>query len=77
MRNLISSLQNHNRQLKAELHRYKRKFKESQAEVNKLKSSLDDVNNDNPDAKPVRVYKRCIQQKPSWRLCLKLGAGSS
>ena len=38
MRNLISSLQNHNRQLKAELQRYKRKFKDSQAEVSRLRS---------------------------------------
>lgn len=37
MRNLISSLQNHNRQLKAELQRFKRKYKESQNEVSKLK----------------------------------------
>lgn len=37
MRNLISSLQGHNRQLKAELSRFKRKFKESQNELSKLK----------------------------------------
>lgn len=37
MRNLISSLQNHNRQLKAELSRYKRKFKDSQSELSRLR----------------------------------------
>lgn len=37
MRNLISSLKNHNEQLKAEIQRYKRKLKESQVEINKLR----------------------------------------
>lgn len=37
MRNLISSLQNHNRQLKTELGRYKRKYKEAHAELNRLR----------------------------------------
>lgn len=60
MRNLISSLQNHNRQLKAELHRYKRKFKDSQTELTKLKLSVDDMNNPGQDSKPVRVIHTCI-----------------
>lgn len=37
MRHLLSSLQNHNNQLKGELHRYKRKYKDANAEVPKVK----------------------------------------
>ena len=33
MRHLITSLQNHNQQLKGEVHRYKRKYKEVSSEV--------------------------------------------
>ncbi|KAI0217730.1 hypothetical protein LSAT2_030518 [Lamellibrachia satsuma] len=36
MRNLISSLKNHNEQLKGEVTRYRRKLRETQMEVNKL-----------------------------------------
>nr|XP_023680744.1 E3 ubiquitin-protein ligase BRE1B-like isoform X1 [Paramormyrops kingsleyae]XP_023680745.1 E3 ubiquitin-protein ligase BRE1B-like isoform X1 [Paramormyrops kingsleyae]XP_023680746.1 E3 ubiquitin-protein ligase BRE1B-like isoform X1 [Paramormyrops kingsleyae]XP_023680747.1 E3 ubiquitin-protein ligase BRE1B-like isoform X1 [Paramormyrops kingsleyae]XP_023680749.1 E3 ubiquitin-protein ligase BRE1B-like isoform X1 [Paramormyrops kingsleyae]XP_023680750.1 E3 ubiquitin-protein ligase BRE1B-like i len=36
MRHLISSLQNHNHQLKGDLQRYKRKLRETQAEINKV-----------------------------------------
>lgn len=36
MRHLLSSLQNHNNQLKGELHRYKRKYKDANAEVPKV-----------------------------------------
>ncbi|KQK85235.1 hypothetical protein AAES_41903 [Amazona aestiva] len=35
MRHLISSLQNHNHQLKGDVQRYKRKLREVQAEINK------------------------------------------
>ncbi|XP_067934649.1 E3 ubiquitin-protein ligase Bre1-like [Watersipora subatra] len=49
MRHLISSLQNHNRQLKAELQRYKRKFKDSQSELSKLR--LMDRASPKPDQK--------------------------
>lgn len=38
MRNLITSLKNHNEQLKGEVSRYKRKLREAQTEINKLKS---------------------------------------
>lgn len=38
MRHLLSSLQNHNNQLKGELHRYKRKYKDANAEVPKVKN---------------------------------------
>ncbi|KAK6192014.1 hypothetical protein SNE40_003570 [Patella caerulea] len=38
MRNLIQSLQNHNQQLKMESVRYKRRLKEAQTEINKLKA---------------------------------------
>ncbi|XP_050531885.1 E3 ubiquitin-protein ligase Bre1 [Daktulosphaira vitifoliae] len=43
MRHLLSSLQNHNNQLKGELHRYKRKYKDANAEVPKLKKELEDL----------------------------------
>jgi E3 ubiquitin-protein ligase BRE1 len=36
MRHLITSLQNHNQQLKGEVHRYKRKYKEANAEIPKV-----------------------------------------
>lgn len=36
MRHLITSLQNHNHQLKGEVQRYKRKLKEAAAELAKL-----------------------------------------
>jgi E3 ubiquitin-protein ligase BRE1 len=43
MRNLISSLQTHNMQLKGEVARYKRKFKESNMEISKLRRDLDEM----------------------------------
>lgn len=36
MRHLITSLQNHITQLKGEIHRYKRKYKESASETSKV-----------------------------------------
>ena len=36
MRNLITSLKNHNEQLKGEVARYKRKLKEAQTEIAKV-----------------------------------------
>lgn len=36
MRHLISSLQNHNHQLKGEVLRYKRKLREAQSDLNKV-----------------------------------------
>ncbi|XP_076345555.1 E3 ubiquitin-protein ligase Bre1 isoform X13 [Tachypleus tridentatus] len=41
MRHLITSLQNHNQQFKGEIQRYKRKLKEANNEVIKLKQALD------------------------------------
>ncbi|XP_046998497.1 E3 ubiquitin-protein ligase Bre1 isoform X2 [Schistocerca americana] len=43
MRHLITSLQNHNQQLKGEVHRYKRKYKEANAEIPKLKKEVEDL----------------------------------
>ncbi|XP_034938815.1 E3 ubiquitin-protein ligase Bre1 isoform X2 [Chelonus insularis] len=43
MRHLITSLQNHNQQLKGEVHRYKRKYKEASAEIPKLKKEIEDL----------------------------------
>lgn len=43
MRHLITSLQNHNVQLKGEVHRYKRKYKDASAEIVKLRKDVDDA----------------------------------
>ncbi|GLH01683.1 Laminin subunit alpha [Gryllus bimaculatus] len=43
MRHLITSLQNHNQQLKGEVHRYKRKYKEVNSEIPKLKKEVEDL----------------------------------
>ena len=43
MRNLITSLQTHNVQLKGEVARYKRKFKEKETEITKLRKENDDL----------------------------------
>lgn len=43
MRHLITSLQNHNGQLKGEVFRYKRKYKDAAAELLKLKKDFDDM----------------------------------
>ncbi|XP_014245185.1 E3 ubiquitin-protein ligase Bre1 isoform X2 [Cimex lectularius] len=45
MRHLITSLQNHNQQLKGEVHRYKRKYKDSNAEIPKFKKEIEDLQN--------------------------------
>ncbi|CAH1406685.1 unnamed protein product [Nezara viridula] len=45
MRHLITSLQNHNQQLKGEVHRYKRKYKDANAEIPKLKKEIEDLQN--------------------------------
>ncbi|XP_068439418.1 E3 ubiquitin-protein ligase BRE1B isoform X2 [Clinocottus analis] len=43
MRHLISSLQNHNLQLKGDVQRYKRKLRETQLEINKLRCQSGDT----------------------------------
>merc|ERR1711936_1020369 len=43
MRNLITSLQTHNVQLKGEVARYKRKFREKEAETAKLRKECDEL----------------------------------
>ncbi|CAD7083519.1 unnamed protein product [Hermetia illucens] len=43
MRHLITSLQNHNGQLKGEVQRYKRKYKDASAENIKLRKELEDL----------------------------------
>lgn len=40
MRHLITSLQNHNQQLKGEVHRYKRKYKEASTEISRVRIFL-------------------------------------
>ncbi|XP_043282592.1 E3 ubiquitin-protein ligase Bre1 isoform X2 [Venturia canescens] len=43
MRHLITSLQNHNQQLKGEVHRYKRKYKEASVEIPKQKKEIEEL----------------------------------
>ncbi|CAG9783951.1 unnamed protein product [Diatraea saccharalis] len=43
MRHLITSLQNHNQQLKGEVHRYKRKYKDASQELNKVRKEMEEV----------------------------------
>ncbi|CAG9863785.1 unnamed protein product [Phyllotreta striolata] len=43
MRHLITSLQNNTQQLKGEVHRYKRKYKEANTEIPKLKKEVEDL----------------------------------
>ncbi|XP_037295433.1 E3 ubiquitin-protein ligase Bre1-like isoform X1 [Manduca sexta] len=65
MRHLITSLQNHNQQLKGEVHRYKRKYKDTSQELNKVRKELEEVNartggaatSDQTDDKPLTVKK--------------------
>ncbi|CAG4988417.1 unnamed protein product [Parnassius apollo] len=65
MRHLITSLQNHNQQLKGEVSRYKRKYKDSSQELNKLRKETEEaasrsgttMSGDQPDEKPPPVKK--------------------
>ncbi|XP_047527728.1 E3 ubiquitin-protein ligase Bre1 isoform X2 [Vanessa atalanta] len=63
MRHLITSLQNHNQQLKGEVHRYKRKYKDSSQELNKIRKELEEASSrggapsEQPDEKPLVVKK--------------------
>lgn len=43
MRHLITSLQNNTQQLKGEVHRYKRKYKEANGEIPKLRKEIEDL----------------------------------
>lgn len=43
MRHLITSLQNHNGQLKGEVHRYKRKYKDSTTENTKFRKEIEEL----------------------------------
>lgn len=43
MRHLITSLQNHNGQLKGEVHRYKRKYKDASAENMKMRKEVEEI----------------------------------
>ena len=43
MRHLITSLQNHNGQLKGEVYRYKRKYKDASAEILKLRKDVEEA----------------------------------
>ncbi|XP_066247846.1 E3 ubiquitin-protein ligase Bre1 isoform X1 [Euwallacea similis] len=45
MRHLITSLQNNTQQLKGEVHRYKRKYKEANVEIPKLRKEIEDLHN--------------------------------
>ncbi|XP_060529373.1 E3 ubiquitin-protein ligase Bre1 isoform X2 [Cylas formicarius] len=45
MRHLITSLQNNTQQLKGEVHRYKRKYKEANVELPKLRKEIEELQN--------------------------------
>ncbi|RWS26700.1 E3 ubiquitin-protein ligase Bre1-like isoform X7, partial [Leptotrombidium deliense] len=55
MRHLITSLQNHNQQLKGESQRYKRRLKDANHEVAKLKHQIDQLNASHQQASTVKV----------------------
>ncbi|XP_035436036.1 E3 ubiquitin-protein ligase Bre1 isoform X2 [Spodoptera frugiperda] len=63
MRHLITSLQNHNQQLKGEVHRYKRKYKDTSQELNKVRKELEEagarvsIGGDAADEKPHALKK--------------------
>ncbi|XP_072944461.1 E3 ubiquitin-protein ligase Bre1 isoform X3 [Epargyreus clarus] len=60
MRHLITSLQNHNQQLKGEVHRYKRKYKDTSQELNKLRKETEEAatrGGEGTDEKPLTVKK--------------------
>ncbi|CAK1581621.1 unnamed protein product [Parnassius mnemosyne] len=65
MRHLITSLQNHNQQLKGEVSRYKRKYKDTSQELNKLRKETEEAasrggtttSGDQLDEKPLPVKK--------------------
>ncbi|KAJ4940418.1 hypothetical protein JOQ06_026721 [Pogonophryne albipinna] len=71
MRHLISSLQNHNLQLKGDVQRYKRKLRETQMEINKLRCQsgdtgtliLDETTNDSIEMLRVELKKAQESQK--------------
>merc|ERR1711936_430547 len=58
MRNLIQSLQTHNVQLKGEVARYKRKGKEANLEIVKLRKDLEDMKN--AEIKALQVKKELM-----------------
>ncbi|XP_041977764.1 E3 ubiquitin-protein ligase Bre1 isoform X2 [Aricia agestis] len=73
MRHLITSLQNHNQQLKGEVHRYKRKYKDSSQELNKIRKELDEATargggatTEQPDEKPLIVKKEEPDPEQKW-----------
>merc|ERR1712045_638226 len=61
MRNLIQSLQTHNVQLKNEVARYKRKCKESNLEINKLRKDLEEMKT--AEIKALQVKKESAVNK--------------
>ena len=59
MRNLITSLQTHNVQLKGEVSRHKRKAKEAQSEIAKLRRDLEETRNN--EIKALQQNKKAAQ----------------
>ena len=57
---MITSLQSHNVQLKGEVARYKRKGKEAQSEIAKLRKDLDDMKTQEIKALQVRKERERI-----------------
>lgn len=61
MRHLITSLQNHNQQLKGEVHRYKRKYKDANAEIPKVMKLNGVVRGLNIQERLSLLTKNCVQ----------------
>ena len=73
---LSFSLQTHNVQLKGEVARYKRKFRDKEIEGNKLRKDLDDMKVAEIKALQVQIkyYKHCyskqtvVRHRPYWEI---------
>ena len=63
MRNLITSLQNHNSQLKNEIQRYKRRLKESNVEIDKLKQEIETLHSTQQQQQQQQQANNSIEKK--------------
>lgn len=63
MRHLITSLQNNTQQLKGEVHRYKRKYKEANSEIPRLKKEIEELNARLSQQQIVQDSKEGIKQE--------------
>lgn len=63
MRHLITSLQNNTQQLKGEVHRYKRKYKEANTEIPKLRKEIEDLTARLGQQAAAQDIKECIKEE--------------